>query len=445
MGGAHPILDDFFRKSKNGEKSKFPSTESNISSSALGDQNQASKNLRDVALRILLPELDEIEYLNGGNGLRVAAYLRVSTQRQAKKGVSLMAQKDEIRDLARKIGAGVIYWFIDAKSGVSFVERKLNAIYRLAEMRLIEKVVTREIDRMGRDSYLLLAFIITIRTLGVTTVVPSGELDVKRWQDMIVATIKSVMAEEENIKRTKSALSSKIYNFKHEKWNMPVPLGYRKDAKGWIEKIPEYESVIKDMFDSFLIFRSYGKVAAHINAKYGKLIGRSLSPEAVKRLLTNPVYIGRPSCGKEKTKAILNNMEMAVEDRGLAFIDTITFEKVQETIKKKELEYEREKKPVEELYEIFEDETLEIFDNLAFICPICQTPMKRNGQSYICPNPKCRKRRRLIKKSELEKVAEWVIKREKAMNFLQKIFKKVDNKVDDIIEKLRKHGVYLPI
>ncbi|MEM3449845.1 MAG: recombinase family protein [Nitrososphaerota archaeon] len=424
-------LDDFLKRGSD------EGTESQVIESR-ESQALSDEHLRNAALKVLLPEIDEIERLEGGRGLRVAAYLRVSTQRQAKKGASLMAQKDELRELAKRMGASVIYWFIDAKSGVSFVERKLNAIYRLAEMGLVDKVVTREIDRMGRVSYLLLAFIIIVRTLGVTTVVPSGELDVKRWQDMVMVTIKSVMAEEENVKRTKSALSSKIYNFKHKKWNMPIPLGYRKNANGWIEKIPEYESVIKDMFNSFLVSRSYEKVANYINMRYGKLMGKNISPETIKSLLTNPVYIGKPSCGKEKTKAILDNIEMEIEDPSLVFVDTAIFEKVQEIIKKKELEYERKKKPLDELIEILGEDVLEIFDNLTFLCPVCQVPMIRNGQSYKCP--KCPKRRRLIKKSEVEKLAEWILKREKALKAFQKILEKVDN-VDDIVENLREHGI----
>ncbi|MEM0217092.1 MAG: hypothetical protein QW612_06095 [Candidatus Bathyarchaeia archaeon] len=64
--------------------------------------------------------------------------------------------------------------------------------------------------------------------------------------------------------------------------------------------------------------------------------------------------------------------------------------------------------------------------------------MIRNGQSYKCP--KCPKRRRLIKKSEVEKLAEWILKREKALKAFQKILEKVDN-VDDIVENLREHGI----
>ncbi len=376
------------------------------------------------------------------------AYLRVSTMRQAKKGVSLLAQKEEIRGVARKIGASIIYWFIDTRSGVSFVERKLNAIYRLAELGLIDKVVCRDIDRMGRESYLLLAFIIMVRALGVTTVVPSGELDVKRCGDMIMAAIKSVLAEEENVKRTKSALSSKIYNFiKERKWNIPVPLGYKKTTNGWIQKIPEFESVIKNIFELFLILQNYKKVAEHINNNEHarSLIGKSLTGEVVARLLTNPVYIGRPQCGKERTKQILCDTKLEVEDPSLRFIDNETFEKAQKIIARKKGEYRRKEKPLEKLCEILNEDVFYVFDNVAFLCPICRTPMINNGQFYKCP--KCSKQRRLIKRSELERLAECILKRKKALDVVCEIFKRFGktNNIDDIIEKLRRNGINLSL
>lgn len=398
---------------------------------------QSYNGLTDVALKLLLPELDGIEHLNGGKALRVAAYLRVSTQRQAKKGSSLDAQKEEMRKLARSIGASVIYWFIDAKSGVSFVERKLNAIYRLAKLELIDKVLLREIDRMGRESFMLLAFVIIIRTLGITTVVPSGELDVKRCEDIIIASVKTVMAEMENKKRTRDALSSKIYNFKQRRWNMPVPLGYRRTSNGWIEKIPEYDALIKDLFQHFISVKNYGKVANYVNTKYGKFIGKKLNNEVVARLLINPVYIGRPTCGKERTKEFFKDVE--VEDPNLAFIDSKIFERVQEIVAEKKGEYKRKDKPMKKMAEYFEEDTFEIFEDLAFLCPICRTPMLiNNGKTYKCP--KCGKQRRLMKKSELEKAALWIIKREKALDAVREILKRIGN-VDTVVNRLREHGI----
>jgi len=424
-------LDNFLQKSK-GKRDSAAEIKS--------DGNKSRLGLKDVAVKLLLPELDAVEYLNDGNDVRVAAYVRVSTRRQAKEGSSLEAQQEELRKLAISAGANVVYWFIDAKSGTSLSGRKLSAIQRLAELGLIKKLLIGAIDRLGRESCVLLSFIITMRGLGVITVTPNEELDVKRCEDLIIAAVKLIKAEEENKDRIRAALRSKIYNFKQKKWNMRIPFGYRLTNDGWIEKIPEYSHVIKDLFEYFKRVKNYGKTANYINIKYGKLIHRKLNGESVKRLLCNPVYIGRPTCGGKKTRRFFNDIE--VEDPNLAFIDNEIFEEVREIIAKKQEKYERKEKPVKQLVEALGEDVFEIFDGLAFLCPRCGSPMTKNGQTYKCP--KCNKQRRILKKSEAVKIAEWILNREKVIRAFQEILEKADN-VNDIIEKFRRGDINMSL
>jgi len=424
-------LDNFLQKSK-GKRDNTAKIKSD-GKSRLG--------LKDVAVKLLLPELDAVEYLNDRkNNVRVAAYVRVSTRRQAKEGSSLEAQQEELRKLAISVGADVVYWFIDAKSGTSFSGRKLSAIQRLAELGLINKLLVGGIDRLGRESCVLLSFIITMRGLGVTTVTPIEELDVKRCEDLIIAAVKLIKAEEENEDRIRAALRSRIYNFKQKKWNMRIPFGYRLTNDGWIEKLPEYSRVIKDLFEYFKLVKDYGKTANYINIKYGKLIHRKLNGESVKRLLCNPVYIGRPTCGGKRTRRFFNDIE--VEDPNLAVIDNEIFEEVREIIAKKREKYERKEKPVEQLVEALGEDVFEIFDGLAFLCPRCGSPMTKNGQTYKCP--KCNKQRRILKKSEAVKIAEWILNREKVIRAFQEILEKADN-VNDIIEKFRRGDINMSL
>jgi hypothetical protein len=71
---------------------------------------------------------DWVEEL-GGNGPKVAAYLRVSTGKQAKKGFSLDDQREQFEKLKANRNPSRVYWFIDpGKSGRDFDKRKLNTI-----------------------------------------------------------------------------------------------------------------------------------------------------------------------------------------------------------------------------------------------------------------------------------------------------------------------------
>jgi len=65
------------------------------------ERDQGEDNLREIALRILLP-IDEIVNLEGGSGKKAVGYARVSTPRQVSHGESLQVQRQELVELARE-------------------------------------------------------------------------------------------------------------------------------------------------------------------------------------------------------------------------------------------------------------------------------------------------------------------------------------------------------
>ncbi|MCD6241720.1 recombinase family protein [Candidatus Bathyarchaeota archaeon] len=373
-----------------------------------------NKSLKDWAATTLF-DVDDVENAGYG-GLRVAAYVRVSTERQAKQGMSLEAQKDELRKLAKSIGAEKIYWFVDAKTGTTLSGRKLFMILRLAELGLIDKLLVCNIDRLGRDSCDLLGFMLQLRALGITTVTPEEEIDLKRLGDMIKTAVSAITADKDNRSREYAAMRSKIYNFKNKRWNIPIPLGYKKSGT-WIAKDPEYQPLITSIFDRFLMLKDYGKVARYVNQRYRHLLKKMLKGQDIAKILTNPVYIGRPRCTGEKMSKLFGKVE--VIDENLAFVKPDVFQKVSEIVAKKTERYRRKEKPAEKLTKLLGTDILECFDEeIVFKCPICGEIMKYNGQAYRCR--KCGKSRKLIKKRELIRIAEWIIKREKVLkNFIE--------------------------
>jgi hypothetical protein len=61
-----------------------------------------------------------------------------------------------------------------------------------------------------------------------------------------------------------------------------------------------------------------------------------------------------------------------------------------------------------------------------------------NGQSYICKRD--RVQRRLIKRDELERIAEWIIKREEALKTFIKALRSTNN-LDYILTKFKEKGI----
>lgn len=354
--------------------------------------------------------MDRVEDLGGGKGIKAAAYVRVSTKRQAKEGLSLEAQEMQLRELAQKMGVSRIYWFIDAgKSGKDFDRRKLNSILDLAERHEIEKLFVVDVDRLGRNSRKLLEFFCDLRDYGVTIQTPEGEIDIEKLEDLLISAIKAWAAQHDNERRAKASLSGKVRNFAKKQWKKPIRLGYQKRGDGWIEKKLDQEPVVKDVIGMFLTLRSYAAVKGAILKKHGL----ELTHQQIKRILQDPLYMGKPQCSG---KAVIREFKSAVvvEDYALAYVDQETFEKVQKIIEQKHRRHSRRKTDtVKELLERYGVEVLDWIPNIAVLCPCCGQPMVRNGaifvggitaRNYLCK--KCGKQRRIPTKADIKRIRE---------------------------------------
>lgn len=279
----------------------------------------------------------------------------------------------------------------------------------------INKLIVSEIDRVGRKSLKLLGFLLQLRSYGVVIVTPTGELDMEKLGDFIITAAKAFGAEDQNDTRGYYALRSKIQAFRNRVWNLPIPLGYQK-KKRWIDKAPGWAPVINDIFHLFLKDKNYVIVTDIVNKVYRNFLEKPLTRQQVRRILENPIYKGRP---EYSGKVVAEKFEeVVVEDPDLAYVSDNTFEKVQKIISTKRVKYMRRKKDVEELLENCGIDVLDFLPNVAVLCPNCGNVMKRNGSTYLC---QCGRQLRNPKKKEIEKIREWVFKREKCLRTILKI------------------------
>jgi DNA invertase Pin-like site-specific DNA recombinase/transposase-like protein len=261
----------------------------------------------------------------GGSGPRVAAYLRVSTEKQA-RGLSLEVQKDKIDKMKNELKPSVIYWFVDAGvSGVDFDKRKLKKILELREKRQVDELWVSHIDRIGRTCRKSLLFFLHFSEDGGVIRTSEKAFTTGELADILIYTIESFGAESENKRRAERANASKIQNFKSRKWNKPIPLGYVRSGN-WIAKGEEkYETLIKEIFNTFLTHKNLNKTARIINDKYvGGVLNKPLTRSRLKHILSDPVYVGRPTL-----------MGVTLIDELLRYIDDETFIECQKLLRTK--------------------------------------------------------------------------------------------------------------
>ncbi len=82
----------------------------------------------------------------------VAAYCRVSTLEQKKKGYGIDIQKRDIEKYAENLGLLVDFYYLDeAKSGVSERRTALNKLVRNCKSGDVGTIIVSSLDRLSRD------------------------------------------------------------------------------------------------------------------------------------------------------------------------------------------------------------------------------------------------------------------------------------------------------
>jgi DNA invertase Pin-like site-specific DNA recombinase len=317
------------------------------------------------------PNPDDADWIEdlGGTGPRVAAYSRVSSSKQV-KGQSLDVQKeafDKMKEMHKPI---IIYGFTDpGKSGEDFDKRKINSIMKLAEEGLIDELWITWINRLGRNCRKLLLFCLNLFEEGVTIRTPEKQFDLKDLSSLLVLTIEANEAEQENKRRAKTAIASKARLFRLKKWNKPVPLGFLKE-NNWLVKICNWDPIIREIFAKFFATSSLEYVRKYINTKYREFLPKGgLTRSQLRRLLSDPVYIGMPG-----------HLGVIVEDYSLAFISSETFRAAQEILARIGSNHKpKGEDPVRKLVELYGISALDFLKQIEYIHKSCQGPIRKNG------------------------------------------------------------------
>lgn len=338
----------------------------------------------------------------GGDGPRVASYLRVSTTKQAKDGVSLDVQRDKIKEMIKHLKPSQVYEYIDpGKSGREFDNRKVTDILELAKKGMIDELWVTHIDRIGRTLLDLLHFFVILWKNDVIIRTFEDSYTNKNLSKLLEIILKAYTAEETNNKRTEVSVDSKKRNFKSKIWNKALPLGYNRKHDSWLEKIPKWESIIKECHNHFVLTKNVTSVRRHINRKYSQLLPKPLSSYQIKRILSDPLYIGKPE-----------HMGVVVHDPSLAFVDEKMFAKCQKILEKKLSRHKPNRlDPIKELVTKYGISALGFIDKLEYHHKGCEGLVVKNGtrivelvrrQTFVCK--KCEDQFWIPSNSQLNKI-----------------------------------------
>ncbi|WP_433628354.1 recombinase family protein [Halomicrococcus sp. NG-SE-24] len=271
-------------------------------------------------------------------------YVRLSDPEQ-EEGTGEDRQIDTIHEIADKEDIELVDIIRDiGETGREFDRNGLRELLTRAQREENKYVVVEDSDRLGRRAPQTLSMVDLIqRECDVIIVTPVGEMDTSQISGLSMVALQTIVGDIENRNRAHRLLSGKINAFKNRNWpswfRYP-PYGYTEDGnwddenadEKWI-KIDEDEKEVSEDLAKFFdreakIVNGFAATIEYIERNHGVTLSRS----QVKRILTDPVFIGRPTVSGESIGD--DGEEAVVEDDSLQIIDEELFESNREKVQK---------------------------------------------------------------------------------------------------------------
>jgi site-specific DNA recombinase len=250
-------------------------------------------------------------------GLRYAAYIRVSMPGQT-RGLSLKVQEEGIQAWAEENGLILATWreatgatipaiFHEVFTGTRFERPELDRVRQLAENGLIDAVVVHRVDRFARDEAVFLLLQRYFEKLGVRLFsVEEGEFTPGQGNQLLISSQRASAQAEISLFKKRAHGTARNY-IRHGIVNPSGigPFGYLKVGKGrgiQLVRIPEEGKIVILIFELYPA-RGLNAIASHLtrlsipapSKQRGmkKPGSGKWSAQMVRKILMNPVYIGR--------------------------------------------------------------------------------------------------------------------------------------------------------
>jgi DNA invertase Pin-like site-specific DNA recombinase len=242
--------------------------------------------------------------------MKAIGYVRVSTEGQAKEGVSLDNQKDRIKSYCQYKGLELLQIIEDA--GISGGKNKSRPGF----MELLETIESQEIDivvlysleRLSRDMLTLLALERYLNEKNVELHTIEGHVDTSTPDGWLSFAMKAFLGEME--RRQVKYRTKKAMEYKKQQGNIvgAIPYGHRRNGNGL--ELDESEQAVIQFINS-LYLKSYKlkNICAVLHEKGIRTRkSKQFTPEQVRRIITG--YEGK----FVKTKSgLLRNIRQFVE------------------------------------------------------------------------------------------------------------------------------------
>jgi len=232
-------------------------------------------------------------------------YVRVSTDRQAVEGESLEEQEQRLREFCKVRNWNIVKVYCEeGKSAKDTNRPKFKELLNDIENGIIDTVIVKKLDRLSRSIIDFERIYNFFEKHNVDLVSLFENFDTTTAIGRAVIRIVMVFAQLEREQTAERTLDVLEHRAKEGLWNGGYPpLDYDLN-KGQLVVNPKEAEIVRTIFQKYLEFASYHKIAEYLNSKGYKTKefksrrgkkrgGREFIDTYIQRVLKNPVYIGK--------------------------------------------------------------------------------------------------------------------------------------------------------
>jgi site-specific DNA recombinase len=275
----------------------------------------------------------------------IAVYTRVSTDEQAREGLSLDEQKHRLKSYCHAMGwKQHIRFFIDEGASAKNLDRpQLRALMEEVKENNISRVIVTKLDRLSRKLADLLELIDLFQSYKVSFISISESFDTNTPSGRLTLQVLGAVAEFERERIRERVIDNMFHAANQGQWLTSAPYGYKLVEKRLVIN-EEEAALVRRIYQLFLKDDlGYYAIAKKLNEEgIPSHTGKEWWNRTIKLMLTNPAYKGTTIWNRlagSTSKREKKDVEEWViqEDTHEAIIDPETWERVQKKTEQKRL------------------------------------------------------------------------------------------------------------
>jgi site-specific DNA recombinase len=305
------------------------------------DQRKSSNNKEDALMKknTFIPAKNT---LAGTGKLKVAAYCRVSTERNSQRS-SIDLQIRYYTELIQKNPewdfAGEFY---DYESGLRRDKRNgLDAMLKKAYQGEIDFIITKSISRLSRNVLDTLTIIRGLKAKGINIYFEKEDLKSIEDEKEIDIAFNGVLAQEGSRNLSENIQWGYQRKFENgDDFTGKIPMGYRRENDQWVI-VPEAADIIKKIYQLYLEGSTLQQIKEYLEEKQiNTATGKEIWATAViQKILKNEKYMGDSLLQKTFTENFITGRKIKnvgqrnryyITNSHPAIISAEVFDKVQE-------------------------------------------------------------------------------------------------------------------